>query len=83
MAGALFDTFTGHGGFDRRVNSPAFYAQGGVLASITEVDAAGNPFLGLASITIDNVSPGNGFVYLRGSIGWDTDLNVRIFLYAP
>jgi len=53
-----------------------------VVASICELGVFGSqvlPFMGLASMTVDNVVPNsNGTVTVRGSIGWESDLNCRL-----
>lgn len=56
-----------------------------VLANISEMHNEGGnwvPFVGIASMSIDNIAPGNDSVTVRGAIGWDTDLPARITLFV-
>jgi len=51
------------------------------MVSICELGVSGGqviPIQGAASMQVHNVVPGNNQVRVRGSIGWDTDLNVRL-----
>jgi len=50
------------------------------FASITEVDGAGNPILGLADTKIYNIVPTPGRVTIRGEAIWDSNINLRISL---
>jgi hypothetical protein len=48
-----------------------------VMVSLTEIGSDGHPHLGDATMKIYNVSPGFGFLNIRGEIDWDDDLNIR------
>jgi hypothetical protein len=48
-----------------------------VMVSLTEIDSNGNPILGDATMKIYNVTPGFGFLRIRGEIDWDDDLDIR------
>ena len=74
-----FVDFRGHGNMDLRFNFPGeVNGQSQVMASLTEVGPNG-PFLALASLDVHNISPRNdGAVFVRVSIGWPSDLPVRI-----
>jgi hypothetical protein len=84
-ATASFD-FTHHGAFQQQLEFGAVTAQNcAVFVSIAEIGDIGGqviPCQGAASLSIDNVVPGNGNVIVRGSIGWDSDINVRLFVFA-
>ena len=51
-----------------------------VMASLTELDGNGNPFMGVASMKVYNVVPSRNHVDIRGEIDWDNDLNIRATL---
>jgi hypothetical protein len=40
------------------------------------------PFQGAASIEIHNVVPREGRIIVRGFIGWDTDIPVRLHVFV-
>jgi hypothetical protein len=75
--------FRDHQGYERRINVGC-NGSSVVLASITEVGVFGAdvlPFIGLATMSVDNVVPHNdGTLIVRGGIGWDTDLNARLHI---
>jgi len=75
--------FSHHGGFQQEIGFGGVTQGSAVFASISEVGVINGqltPFQGAASLSIDNVVPGPGNVIVRGSIGWDSDIDVRIFL---
>jgi hypothetical protein len=80
MADFSFD-FRDHHGFERDINIGC-NADSTVLVSITEMGVFGGqllPFQGAASMEVHNIVPhNNGVVRVRGFIGWDTDVNVRL-----
>lgn len=50
-----------------------------VAVSMTELDSEGNPFLGSAIMTVNNVVPrANGDIIVRGHIHWESNLRVRL-----
>ncbi|WP_432190413.1 hypothetical protein [Streptomyces sp. Tue6028] len=50
-----------------------------VMASATEVDASGTPFIGAAPVLVQSVVPNDGFkVRVRAWAGWPQPINVRI-----
>ncbi|WP_281015923.1 hypothetical protein [Methylocaldum szegediense] len=75
--------FADHHGFERRlelgrvVNSKSI-----VLVSISEIGVFGGewkPFQGAASAEVHNIVPhDDGTVIVRGYIGWERDINVRL-----
>src|SRR5580698_8325833 len=83
-ATATFD-FRHHGGFQQTLDFPAVTPQSAVFVSISEVGNFNGqviPFQGAASLSIDNVVPGPGNVIVRGSIGWDSDVDARLFVFT-
>jgi hypothetical protein len=78
--------FSHHGGFQQEfgwnavsaLNSAVFVS----IAEITDIGGQVTPFQGAATLSIDNVVPGNGNIIVRGNIGWDSDITVRIFALA-
>jgi hypothetical protein len=81
MAGFNLD-FTDHQGFEVQVSCPGVNANSHVTAAACELGIEQGvqvPFQGAASISVDNVVPRNGgVVIVRGSIGWDDNLDVRV-----
>jgi hypothetical protein len=52
-----------------------------LAAVITELDAAGQPFVGAASMEVQNVAPrDNGEVHLLCHVEWPVDLSLRLDL---
>ncbi|AZM49646.1 hypothetical protein DMB38_31175 [Streptomyces sp. WAC 06738] len=50
-----------------------------VMASVTEVDASGTPFIGAAPVIVQSVVPNDGFVVrVRAWAGWPQPIDVRI-----
>jgi hypothetical protein len=79
---ASFD-FRHHGAFQQELSFGPVTPQSAVFVSISEIgDINGQvvPFQGAASLSIDNVVPGPQNVIVRGSIGWDSDIDVRLFV---
>ncbi|WP_433462489.1 hypothetical protein [Spirillospora sp. CA-128828] len=76
--------FYDRGGFDKwLVCSPQVNRESRVFASICEVDAGGRPFLGAASVQIHNIIPQDDhIVIVRGHIGWESDIRVRVSILA-
>lgn len=75
--------FADHQGFERRLDLRGVVnSRSRVFVSISEVgffDDRWWPFMGAASCEIHNVVPhDDGIVIVRGSIGWDHDINVRL-----
>lgn len=75
--------FADHQGFERRLDlSGVVNSRSRVFISISEIGVFGGqwkPFMGLASMEIHNVVPhDDGTVIVRGHIGWDRDINVRL-----
>ncbi|WP_153346873.1 hypothetical protein [Nocardia aurantia] len=52
------------------------------FASITQIDTSGQPILGSAITTVNNVVPQVGSVTVRGEINWQFDLHVRVSVLA-
>jgi hypothetical protein len=75
--------FAGHRGFEKRLDlTGVVNSRSRVFVSISEVgvfDGQWKPFQGLASCVIHNIVPhDDGTVIVRGEIGWDHDINVRL-----
>ncbi len=75
--------FADHHGFEKRLDlTGAVNARSRVFVSISEIGVFGGqwkPFMGLASCEVHNVVPhDDGIVTVRGHIGWDRDVNVRL-----
>lgn len=73
--------FKDHHGFDTRWTIPGCTPSSVVMVSICEVGLIGGqvrPFQGAASMEVHNVVPGTNEVRVRGFIGWETDVNVRL-----
>lgn len=75
--------FADHEGFERRLDLTGFVnARSRVFASISEIGVFGGewkPFMGLASCQVHNIVPhDDGIVIVRGHIGWEHDINVRL-----
>ena len=75
--------FADHQGFEKRLDlTGVVNARSRVFVSISEVGVFGGqwkPFQGAASCEVHNVVPhDNGIVIVRGFIGWDRDINVRL-----
>lgn len=82
MAGLFVHDFTGHQGFEQVVPAPGTGPVSIVLASICELTVPGNtPFQGSASMEIHNVVPENGQVRVRGFIGFDSNVRVRLHVF--
>jgi hypothetical protein len=77
--------FTHHGGFQQEFGFNAVTPQSAVFVSISEVGVINGqlvPFQGAASLSVDNVVPGPGNVIVRGNIGWDSDISVRLYVFT-
>jgi hypothetical protein len=75
--------FADHQGFEKRLDlTGVVNSRSRVFVSISEVGVFGGqwkPFQGAASCEIHNVVPhDDGIVIVRGFIGWDRDINVRL-----
>lgn len=75
--------FADHQGFEKRLDlTGVVNSRSRVFVSISEVGVFGGrwmPFMGSASCEIHNVVPhDDGIVIVRGYIGWDRDINVRL-----
>jgi hypothetical protein len=74
-------------GFERRLNlSGSVNSNSKVFVSACELGVFGGqvkPFQGAASIEVHNVVPhDDGIVIVRGYIGWETDINVRLSVFV-
>jgi hypothetical protein len=78
--------FRHHGGFQQQFEfDPVTTLNCAVFVSISEITDIGGqvvPFQGAASCTIDNVVPGEQNFIVRGNIGWDSDIDVRLFVFT-
>ena len=75
--------FADHQGFEKRLDlTGVVNSRSRVFVSISEVGVFGGqwkPFMGSASMEVHNVVPhDDGIVIVRGFIGWDSDINVRL-----
>jgi hypothetical protein len=75
--------FADHQGFEKHLDlTGVVNSRSRVFVSISEAgvfDGQWKPFMGAASCEIHNVVPhDNGIVIVRGFIGWDHDINVRL-----
>lgn len=73
--------FRRHGGFDTHWPVAGVTHTSKVSVSICEVGNFGGvlkPFQGSASMTVDNVVPEDGGIRVRGSIGWGSDIDIRL-----
>ena len=80
-------SFRDHHGYERRLNlAGVVNANSRVFVSICELGVFGGqvkPFMGLASMEVHNVVPhDDGIVIVRGSIGWDADVNARLSVFV-
>lgn len=64
--------------FTETIPMPGITPGNNVVASLTEVDVNGNPFIGNAAMKIYNVAPRNGDIQVRGEVDWDEDIDIRI-----
>jgi len=79
--------FADHHGFEVRLDLRGIVnAYSRVFVSISEIgvfDGRWKPFMGLASAEVHNVVPhDDGIVIVRGYIGWDSDINVRLSVFV-
>jgi hypothetical protein len=80
MAGFSFD-FTDRRGFEVHVPAPGVHAGSNAAAGACELFIQGGvqvPDQGAASIRVDNVVPRPNMVIVRGEIGWDDNIPVRV-----
>jgi hypothetical protein len=75
--------FADHQGFEKRLDLRGVVnSRSRVFASISEIGVFGGqwkPFQGAASCEVHNIVPqDDGIVVVRGFIGWDRDINVRL-----
>ncbi|MGP9020151.1 hypothetical protein ACT1U9_17345 [Streptomyces sp. BR1] len=77
-ASGWYADITTHGVFRWRVFISAITPGSVVMVSITELSSSGAPFIGDAVMRIDNVSPGGGYVDVRGEINWSSNLRARL-----
>jgi hypothetical protein len=87
IANVTWFQFADHQGFEKRLDLTGFVnSRSGVFVSISEIglfDGEWKPFMGLASMEVQNVVPhDDGIVIVRGAIGWDRDLNVRLSVFV-
>ncbi|MBT2385449.1 hypothetical protein [Streptomyces sp. ISL-11] len=71
-------TGTGHGSFVKPINSPASFKTSSIVASICELDANGNPFVGSARMTVHNVAALDGRYDVWVNIEWPSNLTYRL-----
>jgi hypothetical protein len=68
--------------WQKRFGFPGMAPGNAAFVSLTEYDFnTGNPFIGVASMKVYNVAPGDGFVDVRGEIDDDNDLNIRVSIF--
>ncbi|MFD7906473.1 hypothetical protein ACFV4F_37640 [Kitasatospora sp. NPDC059722] len=88
MFQALEVVLKGHGGFTQPLNAAGLGLndKSVVLTQICELGPSADgelvPVMGEASMRIDNVAQMGDVVWVRGSVGWDSDLAFRITLFA-
>lgn len=75
--------FADHHGFEKRLDLRGIVnSSSRVFVSITEIGVIGGswrPKMGAASMEVHNVVPhDDGIVTVRGFIGWERDINVRL-----
>jgi hypothetical protein len=75
--------FSDHEGFEKRLDlTGVVSSRSRVFVSISEVGVFNGrwmPFMGAASCEVHNVVPhDDGVVIVRGYIGWDRGINVRL-----
>lgn len=75
--------FADHQGFEKRLDLHGVVnSRSRVFVSISEIgvfNGQWKPFQGSASMEVHNVVPhDDGIVIVRGFIGWDRDINVRL-----
>ena len=68
----------GHGSFVKPINSPVAFKTSSIVASISELDANGNPFVGSARMTVHNVAALDGRYDIWVNIEWPNDINYRL-----
>jgi len=76
-----YGDFRDHQGFDSSWNIPGATSSSAVMVSISELGIVNGqlvPVQGLASCQVHNVVPSQDRVQVRGLVGWDSDLNLRL-----
>ncbi|GGV10094.1 hypothetical protein AB0I84_50565 [Streptomyces spectabilis] len=68
----------GRGSFVQPINSPVAFKGSTIVASITEVDANGDSFVGSARMTVHNVAPRDGQYVIWVNIEWPDPLRYRL-----
>jgi hypothetical protein len=62
---------------------PGVTADSRVVASISEVDSNGKPFIGDATLWVNSVAPNdNGEIWVEVKIQWETSINFRITCFV-
>jgi hypothetical protein len=52
-----------------------------VLASITEIDQDGEPFVGAATVAVHNIAPrDDNHIHMIVAVLWDSPLNCRVYM---
>jgi|HubBroStandDraft_5_1064220.scaffolds.fasta_scaffold1067413_1 hypothetical protein len=77
--------FSHHGGFQQEFEFDSVTPQSAVFVSISEIGVVNGqlvPLQGAASLSVDNVVPGPKNVIVRGNIGWDSDIDVRLYVFT-
>jgi hypothetical protein len=60
----------------------------GAVASLSEIGRTSQsggldfPFIGDATMKVYNVSPTDNFVWVRGEIDWDSDLDIQVTIFV-
>jgi hypothetical protein len=82
-----FFDFRDHHGYEQWIDMAGLInARSQVMVSICELGVFGGqvkPFQGAASMEVHNVTPhDDGLLIVRGAIGWDSDINVRLNIFV-
>jgi hypothetical protein len=80
-----FFDFRDHHGFEKPINVDGVNHLSKVFVSAAELTievGVVKPFQGAASIEIHTVVPREGRIIVRGFIGWDTDIPVRLHVFV-
>lgn len=79
-----FFNFRQNGLFRMNLGFPGDYIvndESQIVGSMTELNSAGVPFLGLATMQVLNIAPqADGTAQIIGQINWNSPLNVRLNL---
>jgi hypothetical protein len=75
-----FGIFTGKGFIRCRINDSRITTASDVTAGIGEMDGNNIPFIGDAVMTVHNVAPFNGGVFVRVNVAWDSPLRFQVMV---